>query len=229
MVFLTGDTHGDFRRVKQFCFKVKPTLDDTMIVLGDAALNYFGDTRDDKTKKYVSQFPITVFCIHGNHERRPHTIRTYKEKTYHGGTVWYEEEYPNILFTKDGEIYDFDGKKCIVIGGAYSVDKFYRLTMGWHWFSDEQPSDEIKRYVEKQLASVGNKVDVVLSHTCPVRYEPTEVFMSCIDQSKVDKSTEIWLGEIESKITYDKWYCGHYHTAKKIDKIQFMFDDYDTL
>lgn len=31
--------------------------------------------------------------------------------------------------------------KTIVIGGAYSVDKFYRLSKGYNWFEDEQPSD----------------------------------------------------------------------------------------
>ena len=72
-------------------------------------------------------------------------------------------------------------------------------------------------------------VCVVLFHTCPVKYGPVETFMPNIDQSKVDRSTENWLGEIESKLIYDKWYCGHYHIAKKIYKLQFMFDDYDTL
>ena len=43
----------------------------------------------------------------------------------------------------------------------------------------------------------------------------------------VDKSTERWLGEIEEKLHYEKWYCGHYHTAKKIDKVEFMFDNFD--
>ena len=229
MIYLTGDTHGDFRRIKQFCFKVTPTLDDTLIILGDTGFNYYGNYRDMNAKEYASKLPVTLFCIHGNHECRPTSLPTYIEKEYHVGTVWYEEEYPNILFAKDGEIYDFDGKKCIVIGGAYSVDKFYCLTMGWHWFPDEQPSPEIKRRVEDQLAYVEYKVDVVLSHTCPVKYEPVETFMPNIDQSKVDKSTEIWLGEIESKLIYEKWYCGHYHIAKKIDKLQFMFDDYDTL
>ena len=229
MVYLTGDTHGDFRRIKQFCFKVEPSLDDTLIILGDAGFNYYGNYRDRNAKIFASKLPIMLFCIHGNHEMRPTSVPTYKEKLYRGGTVWYEEEYPNILFAKDGEIYDFDGRKCIVIGGAYSVDKFYRLAMGWHWFPDEQPSPEIKRRVEEQLASVHYMVDAVLSHTCPVKYEPVETFMPNIDQSKVDKSTESWLGEIESNLTYEKWYCGHYHIAKKIDKLQFMFEDYDTL
>lgn len=41
MIYLTGDTHGDFRRIKQFCFKVTPSLDDTLIILGDASFNYY--------------------------------------------------------------------------------------------------------------------------------------------------------------------------------------------
>lgn len=60
------------------------------------------------------------------------------------GIVYCEPEFPNILFAKDGEIYDFDGNKAIAIGGAYSVDKEYRLIVGAHWFCDEHPSDTKK-------------------------------------------------------------------------------------
>ena len=114
MIYLTGDTHGDFRRIKQFCFKVTPTLDDTLIILGDTGFNYYGNYRDRNAKEYASKLPVTLFCIHGNLECRPTSLPTYIEKEYHGGTVWYEEEYPNILFAKDGEIYDFDGKNVLL-------------------------------------------------------------------------------------------------------------------
>ena len=50
----------------------------------------------------------------------------------------------------DGEIYDIDDKKVMVIGGAYSVDKWYRLKMNYKWFEDEQISEEEKSFVEKQ-------------------------------------------------------------------------------
>jgi 3-oxoacid CoA-transferase subunit A len=138
--------------------------------------------------------------------------------------VYRENEFPNILFAKDGEVYDLDGISAIAIGGAYSVDKEYRLENGWSWWADEQPSDEIKAKVEKALADNRNKIDVVLSHTTPLKYEPTEVFLSGIDQSEVDKSTEIWLDKLEQTIDYKKWYCGHYHTEKSIDKIRFLFE-----
>lgn len=138
----------------------------------------------------------------------------YKLQEWNGGKVWVEEAYPNILFAKDGEIYDIAGMKTIVIGGAYSVDKFYRLSKGYNWFEDEQPSDEIKAYVEKQLSNNDWNVDVVLSHTVPYDYRPVDLFLSMIDQSTVDESTELWLGEIEKKLDYKWWYAGHYHTSR---------------
>ncbi len=80
--------------------------------------------------------------------------------------------------------------------------------------------------MEKQLIDNGNTIDIVLSHTYPPKYEPTEVFLSCIDQGDVDKSTEMWLDTIEERIDYKKWYCGHYHTSKVIDKMQLMFENF---
>lgn len=227
MIYVTGDTHGDFRRIGRFCEKWNTKREDIMIILGDAGVNFSGEVRDRHKKEYLAELPITLLCVHGNHEIRPYTIATYEEKQWHGGIAYVEEKYPNILFAKDGEIYDLAGKKTVVIGGAYSVDKMYRLANGYGWWPDEQPSEEIKEYVEKQLDKADWQVDVVLSHTTPLKYEPVEVFLKFIDQSQVDKSTEIWLDSIEERLQYEKWYCGHYHTEKKVDKLEIMFENYD--
>ena len=198
-----------------------------MIILGDAGLNYYGSRLDALRKSEAAVLPMTFFCIHGNHEMRPEHIASYKTKRFHGGTVWYEPDFPNLLFAMDGDVYRLGGQDCIVIGGAYSVDKLYRLQNGWQWFDDEQPSEAIKARVESTLAQRDYKIDTVLSHTCPIQYEPTEVFLPSIDQSTVDKSTEQWLGSIEQRLDCKAWYCGHYHTTKKIDKLRFMFEDID--
>ena len=227
MIYITGDKHGDFSEVYAFCCKNKTTRDDLMIVLGDAGINYYANEQDIYLKNSLLQYPMTFFCIHGNHEERPENIEGYKTKIFHGGLVYYEEEYPSLLFAKDGEIFDLNGKQTVVMGGAYSIDKEIRLAYGWGWWEDEQPSEEIKRYVEQQLEKFGWKVDMVLSHTTPLKYEPVEVFMSGVDQSRVDKSTEEWLNHIEEKLSYQKWYCGHYHTEKKIDKLEIMFENFD--
>ena len=83
--------------------------------------------------------------------------------------------------------------------------------------------------MEKALENRGWEVDVVLSHTCPLRYEPVEAFLPVVDQSSVDKSTERWLGEIESRLTYRRWYCGHYHIGKRVDRLRFLYNDFDRL
>lgn len=227
MIYITGDTHGQFERIEAFCERFGTSHEDILIILGDVGINFGGWNRDCVKQRFLESLPVTLFCIYGNHEQRPQAIESYQEKLWHGGVVYYEEEYPDLLFAKDGEVFDLDGKQTIVMGGAYSIDKMIRLIYGYGWWPDEQPSDEIKRYVERQFDKRGWKVDVVLGHTTPLKYEPVEVFLSGIDQSKVDKSTEKWLDGIEDRLEYQKWYCGHFHTEKKVDKLEIMFENFD--
>ena len=225
MIYYTGDIHGAPWKIVSFCKKVKTTAADTIIILGDVGANYYGDLRDAECKRHLNKVKPTVLCIHGNHEMRPDSISTYKTKDWHGGIVWYEEDYPNLLFAKDGEIYDIEDIRHLVIGGAYSVDKKYRIARGYGWWENEQPSDEIKAYVESQIDK--HSFDVILSHTCPLKYEPIEMFLSMIDQSTVDKSTEVWLDSIEERVKYKAWFCGHWHTNKRIDKMHFLYGDFE--
>ena len=51
----------------------------------------------------------------------------------------------------------------------------------------------------------------MLSHTCPVIYEPTDLFLSIVDQSMVEKDMERYLGQIEYQLDYKAWLWGHYH------------------
>ena len=67
-------------------------------------------------------------------------------------------------------------------------------------------------------------MDYVLSHTAPLKYEPRELFLDFIDQSKVDKFTEEWLSEIEEKLDYAKWFFGHYHGNKRLGKSEMLFE-----
>jgi len=225
MIFITGDKHSIFGGIKQFCKDYNTSKEDTLIILGDVGINFFRDVRDRMAKDMLSGLNIKLFCIKGNHDLYPKGVQGYTEINYHGGKAFIEYNYPNLIFAKDGEIYDFDGKKCIIIGGAYSVDKYYRLERGWKWFEDEQPSEETKKYVEEQLDKVNWKVDVVMTHTCPEKYEPREWFLDITEQSKVDRNTEKWLDTVEDRLVYEKWYCGHFHGNKVIDKMRFMFQD----
>jgi len=230
MVYLTGDIHGNVRDALWLIQKHQITPNDIFVLLGDVGLNYYGNEQGDKKrKKLLNSAGVPILCIHGNHEERPFNIQSYGETTWHGGTVYIEEKFPNLLFAKDGEIYDLEGHKAIAAGGAYSVDKFYRLRNGMHWFPDEQPSDEIKQIVEQQLSRRDWKMEIILSHTCPQKYVPTEAFMPGLDQSLIDHSTEEWLDYLEGKLDYDAWFCGHWHIDKRIDKIHFLMHGIEAL
>ena len=229
MVYITGDIHGQTEGLSYYSKRFGMTQEDIIVLLGDVGANYYLGKRDKKTKEALNSLGPTILCIHGNHEARPETVAGYEIKMWNEGLVWYQPEYPNLLFAVDGALYNIDGFRCIALGGAYSVDKYYRIESGYAWFADEQPSDAIKNYVNNQLLSISHKVDVVFSHTCPFKYEPREVFLSCIDQSTVDDSTEKWLNSIEEKLDYKAWYCGHWHTNKRIDKMHFLFEGWESL
>ena len=224
MFYITGDTHGDFSRIEQFCENTQPSAHDTMIILGDAGFNYYGDWKDLTAKRKMARMPLTIFSIHGNHEMRPATIPSYHIVEWNGGKVYVEDQFPNLLFAIDGEVYDLGGIQTVVIGGAYSVDKYYRIARGYGWWPDEQPSAEIRTRVEQTLTDRGWQVDAVLSHTVPLRYVPVEVFIAGIDQRLVDKGTEEWLDSIENRLEYKHWYAGHFHTEKDIDKLTLQFE-----
>lgn len=240
--FITGDKHRNFENVKEFCREMNTRRKDVLIILGDAGFNYFDDKRDDKLKKEISDLNITLFCLHGNKENRPQNVGTYGIRSFCDGKVYYEPKYPNIYFAIDGEIYNFEGRKYMVVGGAHSVDKIRCLEDELPFWYDEMPDNTIKNKVEEKLLNEGNEIFGMMTHTCPIDYLPTEMFMSTkqnmiikrkpykakskkLFKPDIDRSTEIWLGKLEKNLKYEVWFCGHYHIDKQIDKIHMMFHD----
>ena len=109
-------------------------------------------------------------------------------------------------------MYNIAGRKTLVVPGAYSVDKQYRQLRGWAWFPDEQMKPHEMMNLESIAA--GQHFDLVLSHTCPYQYRPTDLFLSCIDQSTVDNIMELWMSQLAEKITWGAWLWGHYHADR---------------
>lgn len=102
MILVTGDIHGEVHRVVDAVARFGLGSDDTVVLLGDVGMNYYGNTHGDRHRKNrLNNLGVTMFCIHGNHEMRPETIVTYHEAQWHGGTVYVEDEFPNLLFAKD--------------------------------------------------------------------------------------------------------------------------------
>lgn len=208
-----------------------------MIVLGDNGVNYWGPHKDKKVKNYLSSLPITFFMIKGNHDQRPSSkLYHVAQKDAHPlirGTCLVEKDYPSLLFSAMYGGYEFRSGnqwlRTFVFGGAYSADKWYRLEMqelghsGYRWFADEQMSN----WEMKEAASMIHdyQPDYVLSHTCPFRYIPRDMFLPIVDQSTVDDTMEHWMDSVEDEIPYVKWYCGHWHTDRIVDQMRYMYND----
>lgn len=225
-MFVRGDTHGNFDFLPYWCEKNLTTKNDMLVILGDSGINFRTKTRNDMLKQYIAQFDITLLCVRGNHDRRPENVAAMKKKMTPIGEVYTEDEYPNIWYAIDGNEYNWNGKNFLTIGGAYSVDKHFRLENGWTWFKDEQLSAEEMKNIANQVA--GRHFDYVFTHTCPFTWQPTDMFLSMIDQNSVDSTMEHWFEELSRLIEFDNWYFGHYHTDRDVSgtgKIMLLFNN----
>lgn len=236
-IYMTGDIHGDpsrFNELKYFCKEHEDVK--WIICLGDVGLNYYGEDhpRELYLKNLACEIPAKLFCIHGNHEYRPHWGNGYQvveiDDEFIKGYAWVDPKYPNQYFALDGAAYKIKTPErtltAVVCGGAYSVDKYYRLSRGWNWWNDEQPSDYTKMIVKELVKE--KCPDIMLTHTCPTRFVPKELFLSGIDQSTVDNSTEEFLDEVYNLFPADKkprWYFGHFHGNKYTDNYVMLYED----
>lgn len=233
--FLTGDTHGRvverLETLKSKYPDLKPA-ETALIILGDAGLNFYLNNSDYKNKKQVNDMGYIVYCLRGNHEERPENISGMTIMVDHDihGEVYVESMFSNIRYLMDGNVYDFGIFKTLCIGGAYSVDKWYRLqnfrqSNGWcGWFAEEQLFLDEMNYITKKVKN--NYFDFVLTHTCPRYWEPTDLFIGGIDQSAVDKSMEDWLDRLKDQINFTVWCFGHYHADRTEDEgvEQYFYD-----
>ncbi len=224
-IWAMGDIHGSYYPIENFWRRNKDSINfsaetDCLILLGDVGANYFFDHRDKNFKKKLNKFPFTYFCIRGNHEERITNVVSKNLSEWHqidffNNTAWVEQKYPNIIYAMDcPTVYNINNYNTLIIPGAYSVDKFYRIQHQWSWFKDEQLTQDEMEQGRILLKKYNYNFDLVFSHTCPISYEPTDLFLSVINQATVDKSMERYLGEIEYNITYKLWLWGHYHSYR---------------
>lgn len=229
---VTGDTHGLVMTRLMNIDTAKYIPEETaVIILGDAGINFYLNKTDKKNKKAINNTGFTIYCVRGNHEERPEKVPgihpAFDENVK--ATILQEVEFPNIKYFIDGHTYTIAGKTVLVIGGAYSVDKWYRLaragvTDKLHpdytnskktgWFPAELLTDDELEQIECNCTD--NYYDVILTHTCPESWEPRDLFLSGLDQSTVDKSMEKWLDDFKNHIDWKIWLFGHYHDDRLI-------------
>jgi 3-oxoacid CoA-transferase subunit A len=245
---VTGDTHGGMSTITRIgninrnmnCIPEESAV----IILGDAGLNFFLNGTDKKYKKTLNDMGYHIYCVRGNHEERPENIpgMILIEDENVNNAVWMQEEFPNIRYFVDGNEYNIGDHSTLVIGGAYSIDKWYRLARAGYtsaeaetanpkkcgWFKDELLTKEEMDAIT--LKATDKRYEFVLSHTCPMSWEPTDLFLRGIDQAQVDKSMEIWMDELKEHMSWGVWCFGHFH-ADRIERphVEQFYNEYETI
>ena len=120
MIFVTGDTHGDYTRFRTDIFPEQKTMtkDDYVIVCGD-----FGLWDNSKQQKYrldwLEKKPFTTLFVDGNHENYE-LLNAYPVQCWHGGVVHMIRQ--SVIHLMRGQLFEIDGKRVFTMGGAASHD-----------------------------------------------------------------------------------------------------------
>lgn len=200
MICITGDTHG---RAGEFLgrFDETPTADDTVIIAGDFGF-IFGEYQKTGLEMLKKQ-PFTIAFVDGNHENFPELYK-YPEEQWNGGLV--NRIADNIVHLKRGELFTIEGKTFFTFGGAYSIDKAWRVE-NISWWSEELPSSEEYAHGRETLSRCGFTVDYIVTHTCP----ESVAERICPRPDIHDRELRVFLQEVADNTGFKRWYFGHYH------------------
>lgn len=222
----TADWHGWLGNITDKCLADcdDSLKDDTFVCLGDAGIHY-GNYNQGQIKKWLKRFGGTWVILRGNHDKRYEKYgreQGWDEQEWNGGPVFVQRKYKNIYYLPDaGGLYTINGRKVLIVPGAYSVDKEHRLRKGYPWEPDEQLTEEeainLIGLAEKE------QPEVILSHECPRSWHPyiKDLFLD------FDFSEDYWTNSICQEIlrvdkNIKKWYFGHYHDERRVDGIGQM-------
>lgn len=210
MILITGDIHGShdiskLDNTKNPIFK-KLTKEDYLIICGDFGLVWYNDMADTLWRTWLDEKPFTTLFVDGNHENFD-LLYEFPEEEWHGGRV--HKISDSILHLMRGQLFDLQGKSFFTMGGAESHDKAHRTLDRSIWLQ-ELPSDEEYANALTTLEKCNYNVDYVITHCAPtdIQNEIAEVKQNF---TYTDNRLTKFFSDIEPKLQYKRWFCGHYH------------------
>lgn len=233
MLYVTGDTHGNFQRFRPEYFpeQAQMTKDDVVIITGDFGAVWFGDGYDNAALNRPER-PFTTAFIDGNHENFD-ALERYPVEMWNGGMV--HQIRPHVLHLMRGQVFELEGYRFFTMGGAKSHDigdgilkpndpdferKLQMLQGKTHaryrihhisWWKQELPSNEEYAEARRNLDCRDWVVDYVITHCAP-----TSISFMENRHNKADQLTD-FLQEIKNRATYRCWLFGHYHDNRAMD------------
>lgn len=177
-ILFAGDTHGNLGHANYLVRMAKKEGCDRVFVLGDFGMwehqkagVYFLDMLDE----YCNTNNITMYFLDGNHDKTSLAVEMYSEDRDDENFMIVR---PHIRYAWRGHRWTWDDVTFISLGGAYSVDKAYRLDLEARypgkygpeslWFPEEEMTDVDMAAILEDAT----KVDVMLAHDKPRCSDP---------------------------------------------------------
>ena len=241
-VLLSGDFHGNARGELSILTKkyLRSKYGEEKyreicchIILGDGGFLWPGNKRTDAYNYRVFGVrPFPVLSVIGNHE--PMLGMKLPEADIGAGeAVYLVNKKPLIAYLKRGRVYRIDGFKFLVLGGALSIDREYRVP-NESWWEKEYWAEEEKERLFELLAQDG-AFDYVLSHTGPDRVN-RELFAPFFPGSlKFSDEVAAMNETVDSMISCRGWFCGHWHLDTvyedkgKRRRYHYLYEDVELL
>ncbi|MFI3202597.1 MAG: metallophosphoesterase [Eubacteriales bacterium] len=233
-IVICADTHTtlDIEKVQEYFRNTKQNFSkkDYLIICGDVGIGWENDTNEKEAREILRNLPVSVLFCDGNHEHIPH-LNSYKAEEWNGGVVHVIE--PGLIHLMRGQLYTLEGKMFFVFGGACSIDRDYQEE-GTSWFREEVPSKEEYEEGWKNLERVNYQVDYIITHTGP--YEivkdmektnlewkgtPEEI----LEMQEAIKEQGIEFQKMADKVTFTKWYFGHFHEDSCVGQFQCLMEE----
>ena len=225
-----GDIHADLD-IRKLSTKHWPeqkdlTKEDHLIFLGDFGLPWQcrmidGELVMDKSDEYwlnwVVEKNYTSLVVLGNHEGVYSILSELPTIFYEPINGYVKElklERGSIYFLMRDALYEIEGKKVLVIGGALSIDKKFRTSASW-WEEEELTKEEQDNVLN--ILDETREVDYVLTHTAPLNIVPELVY----SYEKLHDPTSRFLDFVENRLEYNEWHFGHFHVDKVINDNMF--------
>ena len=241
MIYITGDTHADFRRFSRKIFpeQEEMTKEDYVIVLGDFGGVWYAadDAGHQKAERYtldeLDRRSFTTLFIPGNHENYARLMSDeFQTADWHGGKV--KQIRPSVRMLMRGEMYEIDGARFFAFGGARSHDISDGLLDGddpdWKKKAKELSRQGLYRYRVKGISwwpqelPTQDEMRHGLATLERYGWKTDFVLTHC-----APSSTQTLLGihendcltgyleEIRCRLDYKKWFFGHYHGNKYVN------------
>lgn len=222
MIYIIGDRHGeeDSFSEDRLPGQGEWTREDIVIVTGDFGFVMRGEKQRVSERNKLDALagkPYTIVFCDGNHEGFDY-LEGYPEEHHFGGPV--RRIRDNVFWLQRGYVYNIGGWDFFVMGGAYSMDKAWRLRYQEIcgekiWFERELPSAEEYRRAIHTLEQRQHRVDYIITHTAPRTIIPRVIGKH---PDPHDAELTGFLDWVYHEVDFRRWYFGHFHDDLEVNE-----------